>query len=172
MKKDIDNLDSLFSSVENNFETMIKEKEVNNVIKTISGRQLYSPRELYLALFGTLPNYSKMEKLNTTKALLWLFEEYKSQIKGFSYSKCDKDLYEIEFDILTYDDFFILLKNNLMLYLDVNKKVIAIYFTENLKQEAFELETKLINLFYMDEVEETKWKIEGYQRKLNALLAS
>lgn len=172
MKKDIDNFDSLFSVVENNFETIIKQKDLDKITREISGHRSFFQRDLYITLFGVLPNHTRIEKLNTTKALRWLFEEYKSQINGFSFNKCDVDLYQIDFDILTYNDIFIFLKNNMMIHLITNSNVVAICFTENLKQEAFELETKLINLFYMDEVEETKWKIEGYQRKLNALLAN
>jgi len=172
MKKDIDNLDSLFSAVENNFETMIKEKDLDKIIREISGHRSFFQRDLYINLFGVLPNHTRMEKINTTKALRWLLEDNKPQINGFSFNKCDVDLYKIDFDILTYDDIFIFLKNNMMIHLITKDNVVGICFTENLIQETFELETKLNNLFYMDEMEETKWKIEGYQRKLNALQAN
>lgn len=173
MKKAVSNITELYpklQGIENNFQKMIEGKNVEKLLKTLNGTQLYHPRELYLCLFEDLPNYIRIDNINFEKCLNWILDTYESEITAFSYCKKDIDIYEIDFPILTFDEFYFILKNNILLYLDNNNKRIAIYFTNDKNEEACVIENKCNENFYMNEVAEIEWKIIGYQNKLKSLI--
>lgn len=173
MKKAIANINELYpklAEIENNFQKMIKVKDAGNLLITWKNSRFTAPRELFFSLFEKHPNLTRIEKVNFDNCLNWLLTNYQSEIVGYTFDKSENDIFEIDFPILSISNFCLLLKNEILVYLEVYKRSCTIYFTEESKKDALEIENKCTEFFYINEIAETEMKIKGFQLKLKYLL--